>query len=339
MITFNDVSVSFEDAGEARTVDAVRHVSLHVPRGSVYGIVGGSGAGKSTLLRTINGLQPVSSGDVVVDGQSVPSLGRGELRELRKEIGMIFQHFNLAESRTVGDNIAFMLEAAGWESSAIDKRIDELLAYVNMSEKRGAYPGRLSGGQKQRVAIARALANNTKILLCDEQTSALDAETTASVLELLKKVNRDFGVTIVLITHEMEVIKAIADEVLVMNHGEAVESGHVYDVLTSPQSDFTLNLLAHTQNYRIPEDVWRSITGEVVRISYHGGSAVEPVITDTATKYGIGMNILHGRIEYIASRPVGVLYVNMIGESGAVEAAKAELSARTAKIEVIKNGE
>ena len=333
MIEFKNVSVAFQQGEEH--VDAVRKVSLSVGEGSIYGIVGGSGAGKSTLLRTINGLQPTTDGEVIVGGQSVSSLGRRGLRTLRSNIGMIFQHFNLAESKTVCQNISFMLEAAGWEKSKIDARITELLEYVNISDKRDAYPGRLSGGQKQRVAIARALANHTKILLCDEPTSALDAETTASVLELLKKVNRDFGVTIVIITHELDVVKSICDEVAVMNHGEVVESGPVYDVFTQPKSDFTRQLIAHTQNYKIPEEVWETITGKVLKIVYQGNSAVEPVLSDTSSKYRVGYNILHGKIEYIASQPTGVLYVNLIGAPEDIDAAEGELRTRVAELEVI----
>ena len=221
MISFNNVHVSF---GQEEKIDAVRGVTLTIDDAVIYGIVGGSGAGKSTLLRTINGLQPLSSGEVLVNGVSVGTLDRAGLRRLRGNIGMIFQHFNLAESKTVYENISFMLEAAGWPEDKTKTRIEELLDYVNISEKRDVYPGRLSGGQKQRVAIARALANNTKILLCDEPTSALDAETTASVLALLKKVNHDLGVTIVLITHELDVTKSICDETAVMKASSKVSA-------------------------------------------------------------------------------------------------------------------
>ncbi len=331
MIEFKNVSVEFSE--KKRKIRAVDNVSFSVPQGSVFGIVGGSGAGKSTLLRTVNGLQSVSAGSVITDGKNVSALKNSELRELRKNIGMIFQHFNLAESKTVFGNISFVLESSGLDKAAISARIDELLDFVNLSDKRDAYPARLSGGQKQRVAIARALANNTKILLCDEPTSALDAETTASVLELLKKVNRELGVTIVIITHELDVVKSICTEVAVMNGGRLEEVGDVYKTFTNPKTEFTRQLIEHTRDFTIPENILKSLDGEVVKLTYLGERATEAVLSDTAAEFGVRYNILHGKIEYIGEKPLGILYVNLIG--GETEKAKSALAGKVENLEVI----
>lgn len=331
MIEFKNVSVEFSE--KKKKIPAVDNVSFSVPQGSVFGIVGGSGAGKSTLLRTVNGLQSVSAGSVITDGKNVSALKNSELRELRKNIGMIFQHFNLAESKTVFGNISFVLENSGLDKAAISARIDELLDFVNLSDKRDAYPARLSGGQKQRVAIARALANNTKILLCDEPTSALDAETTASVLELLKKVNRELGVTIVIITHELDVVKSICTEVAVMNGGRLEEVGDVYKTFTNPKTEFTRQLIEHTRDFTIPENILKSLDGEVVKLTYLGKRATEAVLSDTAAEFGVRYNILHGKIEYIGEKPLGILYVNLIG--GETEKAKSALAGKVENLEVI----
>lgn len=331
MIEFKNVSVEFSE--KKRKIRAVDNVSFSVPQGSVFGIVGGSGAGKSTLLRTVNGMQSVSAGSVIIDGKNVSALKNKELRELRKNIGMIFQHFNLAESKTVFGNISFVLENSGLDKAAISARIAELLDFVNLSDKRDAYPARLSGGQKQRVAIARALANNTKILLCDEPTSALDAETTASVLELLKKVNRELGVTIMIITHELDVVKSICTEVAVMNGGRLEEVGDVYKTFTNPKTEFTRQLIKHTRDFTIPENILKSLDGEVVKLTYLGERAAEAVLSDTAAEFGVRYNILHGKIEYIGEKPLGILYVSLIG--GETEKAKSALAGKVENLEVI----
>lgn len=335
MIEFNDVSVTFKHSPSV--VEAVKNVSLKIDTGVIYGIVGGSGAGKSTLLRTINLLQPVTGGRVLIDGQNIVGIKGKKLRELRKNIGMIFQHFNLAESKTVYQNISFMLETSNKEMTKqeIEKRVDELLDFVNISDKRNVYPSKLSGGQKQRVAIARALANNSKILLCDEPTSALDAETTSSVLELLKKVNRELKVTIVIITHELDVVKKICNRIAVMNDGELVEDGEVYDVFTNPKADFTKQLIAHTQNFILPEEIIHNLHGDIVKLTYKGDSATESILSETAALYDIKYNILHGKIEYIASKPLGILYVNIVGDHNRRAEAIQYLLARSVKTEVI----
>ena len=335
MIEFKNVKVSFKYKGQ--TVNAVDDVSFDIPEGSVFGIVGGSGAGKSTLLRTINGLQNVTGGSVVSDGRDVAKLKGRELREYRKNVGMIFQHFNLAESKTVYKNISFVLESAGWKKEDIDKRVTELLEFVNLADKRDTYPGKLSGGQKQRVAIARALANNTKILLCDEPTSALDAETTASVLELLKKVNSELNVTIVIITHELDVVKNICNRVAVMNHGRLEELGDVYQVFTKPETEFTEQLIAHTNDFSIPDYITEGLEGEIIKLTYLGDKAKDAVLSDTAKQFNIRYNILHGKIEYIGGKPLGILYVNIIGDEESVKNAINALREKVEKLEVAAN--
>ena len=333
MVEFKNVSVEFTQNN--KKVTAVRNVSFRVEKGDIFGIVGGSGAGKSTLLRTINLLQSVSQGDVLVNGSSVVKYKGSQLRELRKNIGMIFQHFNLAENKTVSQNIAFALKTAGWKREQIEKRVNELLDFVKLSDKADSYPSKLSGGQKQRVAIARALANNTDILLCDEPTSALDAETTASVLELLREANEKLGVTIIIITHELDVVKSICNKTAVMSDGEVVEIGEVYKVFTAPESDFTKQLIAHTQNFEIPPEIRNTISGSVIKLTYLGEKAAEPVLSKTAADYNVRYNILHGRIEYIGSKPLGILYVNITGEASDVAQAVSKLRESVYSTEVI----
>ena len=333
MVEFKNVSVEFTQNN--KKVTAVRNVSFKVEKGDIFGIVGGSGAGKSTLLRTINLLQSVSQGDVLVNGSSVVKYKGSQLRELRKNIGMIFQHFNLAENKTVSQNIAFALKTAGWKREQIEKRVNELLDFVKLSDKADSYPSKLSGGQKQRVSIARALANNTDILLCDEHTSALDAETTASVLELLREANEKLGVTIIIITHELDVVKSICNKTAVMSDGEVVEIGEVYKVFTAPESDFTKQLIAHTQNFEIPPEIRNTISGSVIKLTYLGEKAAEPVLSKTAADYNVRYNILHGRIEYIGSKPLGILYVNITGEASDVAQAVSKLRESVYSTEVI----
>lgn len=335
MIDFQNVNVTFRQ--NRKTVEAVKNVSFQINDGDIFGIVGGSGAGKSTLLRTINQLQKVSEGNVLVDGKAVNNLKGTELRLLRQNIGMIFQHFNLAENKTVYQNIEFVLKVAGWQKDKIKSRIAELLEFVKLSDKADVYPSKLSGGQKQRVSIARALANNTKILLCDEPTSALDAETTSSVLELLKQVNKDFGVTIVIITHELDVVKSICNKVVVMSDGKVVESGDVYSVFTNPQNDFTKQLIEHTNNFDIPEEITDIIKGTVLKLTYLGENAVDSVLSDTAVEFDVRYNIIHGKIEYIDSKPLGILYVNIIGEETNISRAVSALKEKTFSAEVIYN--
>lgn len=331
MIQFENVSVTFKDG--KKPVQAVKNVSFTIEDGDIFGIVGGSGAGKSTLLRTINQLQKISDGNVLVNGKPVRDLKHRDLHDLRKNVGMIFQHFNLAESKTVFQNIAFSLEDAGWEKADIEKRVTELLDFVHIADKRDVYPAQLSGGQKQRVAIARALANNTSILLCDEPTSALDAETTTSVLKLLKEVNEKLGVTIVIITHELDVVKTICNKVVVMKDGSVVERGDVYSVFTDPQHPFTQELLAHEQNFKLPDEIWNTATGSIYRLVYKGDAATDSVLSEVTVENHVKFSILHGKIEYIAAKPLGILYVTLQGEEANVAAVVEKLKQRIFRVE------
>lgn len=334
MIELRDVRVEFS-RGSASSV-AVDDVSLTVQKGEVYGIIGSSGAGKSTLVRTINLLQKPTSGEVLIDGVPITSQTGTRLRETRRGIGMIFQHFNLWTSKTVYDNIAFPLKDAGWKKPEINARVAELLDFVNMGEKRDAYPRTLSGGQKQRVAIARALAANTQILLCDEPTSALDLETTKSVLQVLKRVNERFGVTIVVITHELDVVKSLCDRVAVMDGGRVVEEGDTYEVFANPQSDMLKGLVSHSQNFVLPDAALEK-RGTLVKLTYAGESATEPVLFDAATRFGARLSILHGRIEYIKEQPFGILYVLADGDKDQIDRTTAYLEEQVAHLEVLKH--
>ncbi len=334
MIEFKNVEVEFKEKN--KKFKAVDNVTFKINDGEIFGIVGSSGAGKSTLLRTINLLQDVTKGEVLIDGADIVDYKGEKLRNLRQNIGMIFQHFNLAESRTVYKNIEFVLKEAKKTKEQTDKKIIELLRFVGLENKASEYPARLSGGQKQRVAIARALANDTKILLCDEPTSALDLETTASVLKLLKKINRELGITIVIITHELEVVKEICDRVAVMNHGNVIELGSVYDVFTHPENEFTRQLINHTNKFDIPQRVIDEADGSIVKLTYLDESAQEALISQASSFFKAKFNILHGKIEYIGERPVGILYVNVAGENRVINDAIKYLDEKTESLEVIK---
>jgi D-methionine transport system ATP-binding protein len=312
MIKLENISVDFELRGkEAKAIKAVNQVSLHIQRGEVFGIVGTSGAGKSTLLRTINLLERPNAGRVVVDGEDITDLTGSALRLERHKIGMIFQHFNLMHNRTVFDNAAFALRVAGKSEAEIRQRVPEILRLVGLEDKAQAYPAQLSGGQKQRVGIARAVANRPAVLLCDEPTSALDLETSAAILELLKEINERLGITIVLISHEMSVIKKICDRVAVMVAGQVVEQGTAFDIFATPQADFTRQLVAHTFNLDIPDHLIENIPGTVLKVQFLGDKAEDSVFSVAAIRFGLSVNILHGKIEYIGGRAVGVLVVRL----------------------------
>lgn len=332
MIQLQNITVTFTDPD--RPVSAVKDVSLTVKQGEIFGIVGTSGAGKSTLLRTINLLQRPAGGRVVIDGEDITGFSGEKLRSIRLQTGMIFQHFNLIHTKTVFENVAFTLKAAGIEKQERKERVPKLLELVGLSDKANFYPSQLSGGQKQRVGIARALANAPKILLCDEPTSALDLETTNSILELLKDINRKTGITMVLITHELAVVKKICDRVAVMSQGQIVEQDTVINVFASPQADFTKQLIQHSGNFALPPRLLANLKGKVLRIQYRGEGAEEPVISDAAQKYPVALNILHGQIEYIGDAPLGVLLININGPSEAVEQAIEYIKERAEHVEV-----
>lgn len=320
MIDLQNVSVTFVDDSK-REIHAVRNVSLEVERGDVYGIVGYSGAGKSTLVRTINLLQPPTEGKVIVNKKEITALNKEQLREARKKIGMIFQHFNLMDSRTIFDNVAFPLKRSDLTKQEIAEKVTSLLELVGLADKARAYPSQLSGGQKQRVAIARALANDPEILLCDEATSALDPKTTSSILALLKKLNKELNLTIVIITHEMQVVKEICNKVAVMEDGHVIENGSLLEIFTQPQNQLTKDfidtathvdqgietVLLHPTLLNLAAD------DVLVKLSFVGGSTGEPLISKLSKDFQVAGNILFGNIEILQETPVGTLLLVLSG--------------------------
>lgn len=337
MIEIDKVCVDFP-AGRGPTTRAVDDVSLRIAPGEIFGIVGTSGAGKSTLLRTLNALQRPSQGSIKINGVEISALEGVTLRRARQRIGMIFQHFNLMHTRTVAQNVAFSLKAAGWERGKIAPRVAEILELVGLADKANRYPVQLSGGQKQRVGIARAIANHPDVLLCDEPTSALDLETSATILALLKQINDTLGITIVLITHEMNVIKTICDRVAVMSGGKVVEMGEVFDIFAHPQHAFTQQLVSHTLNLTLPERLQQHLPGQLLKILFIGDSAEQPVLSDAAIQFSVAVNILHGKIEYLGERALGILVVQLTAPDNptAVDAAVDYIRNRTARVEVIR---
>lgn len=334
MITLDNIQVEFRTG--KNILQAVKNASLKIERGEVFGIVGTSGAGKSTLLRTINLLERPTGGSVAIGGVDVTGFTGSNLRSLRLQTGMIFQQFNLIHTGTVYANIAFPLKVAGKSQEEIARRVPELLELVGLEDKAVAYPAQLSGGQKQRVGIARALANSPRILLCDEPTSALDLETTASILELLKEINQRLGITVVIITHEMAVVKAICDRVAVMHRGEIIETGTVYDIFAQPQHDYTRQLVSRTCNLVLPQRLLADSDARLVKIHYRGSRAEEPIISETVRQFGVQVNILHGQIEYIGDNPLGVLVAELSGDQEQVESAIAYICRSTTAVEVIQ---
>ena len=365
MIKLENIDVTFTQG--KKVVNAVRNVSVDVEDGDIYGIIGYSGAGKSTLVRTINLLQRPTSGNVEVNGVDLLKLKPNELRDARKKIGMIFQHFNLMNTLSVFDNVAFPLKKAkkpkveeGEEGKPLDpnaepklvkltkaeikEKVDSLLQLVGLEDKANSYPSQLSGGQKQRVAIARALANDPDVLLCDEATSALDPKTTYSILELLKKVNEQLGITIVIITHEMQVVKEICNKVAVMEDGEVIEQGTVLDIFTNPQRNLTKDfidtathinqgietVLSHEQLLNLKEGDY------LVKISFVGASTGEPLITKLSTQFQVAANILFANVEIIQETPVGTLLVGLSGEQASIESALSYIKGQGVSVEVLE---
>lgn len=309
MISLNHVTVTFQKSNEK--LEAVRDVSLHIKQGDIFGIVGGSGAGKSTLVRTINGLQKPTSGEVIVDGEDITKLSIKDLRRVRKKIGMIFQHFNLISRKTVGENIEFALKVQGDSKEIRKKKVKELLELVGLEDKEKVYPFELSGGQKQRVGIARALATNPKILLCDEATSALDAQTTKEIVDILRNINKKLGITIVFITHQLEVAKQLFENIAVMNLGEIIEENNAYNIFANPKHAVTRKLVEN--EIKIPTTIIDKIKGKILTLVYKGETSIDPVIANTSKQFDVVVNILHGQIEYIQEQPIGVLVISVDG--------------------------
>ncbi|EGB98529.1 MULTISPECIES: methionine ABC transporter ATP-binding protein [Pseudomonas] len=335
MIEFQQVHKTYRVAG--REIPALNPTSLTIEDGQVFGLIGHSGAGKSTMLRLINRLEEPSGGKIIVDGEDVTAFNASQLRGFRQQVGMIFQHFNLLASKTVADNVALPLTLAGELSrSEIDKRVTELLARVGLSDHAKKYPAQLSGGQKQRVGIARALSTNPKILLCDEATSALDPQTTASVLQLLAEINRELKLTIVLITHEMDVIRRVCDRVAVMDAGEIVEQGSVAEVFLHPQHATTKRFVQEDEQVDEGEqrDDFAHVPGRIVRLTFQGDATYAPLLGTVARETGVDYSILAGRIDRIKDIPYGQLTLALIG--GDMEAAFAHFKAADVHMEVLR---
>jgi len=350
MIELVQVNKTFrtgQPSGAAYTVHAVDNVSLTVEDRDIFGVIGFSGAGKSTLVRCINLLERPDSGQVLVDGRDLTLLSPAELRRERKKIGMIFQHFNLFRSRTVGGNVAFPLKYTGLSKEAVARRVAELLELVGLSDKAGAYPSQLSGGQKQRVGIARALASEPSILLCDEATSALDPQTTQSILALLKELNRKLGLTIVIITHEMNVVKAICSHAVVMDQGRLVERGSVFDLFSNPQMPITRDFIATTSPLRkiydlLKEDspITRLAPGQrLLRFTYVGRNTVDALISKASVRFGVQINIIFGDLDIIQDTPVGGLINILDGEPAAIDATVAWFTQQGVRVEEVIHAE
>lgn len=320
-----------------QTVVGVDNVSVSIGNGEIFGIVGYSGAGKSSLIRCLNLLETPTSGEIIIDGQDFTKLTPKELRLARQKTSMIFQHFHLIKSKTVFDNLAFALKAAHVPKAKIKARVVELLEMVGLSDKADAYPAQLSGGQKQRVGIARALANNPSVLLCDEATSALDPNTTKSILKLLKKINKELGLTIVLITHEMEVVKEICDRMAVMQDGKIVEEGPVYDLFAEPKQPLTKQFIETILQFELPQHLVESRKGKLIKIQFKGSIAEESVVSEVFQRYKVRGNILHGKIEYIQDVPLGIFIMELIGSSDEIEAAIRYITAKTQSLEVLED--
>ena len=343
MIELNNISKVFTDSGVE--VNAVKDVSLKIEDGSIFGIIGFSGAGKSTLVRCINLLERPTSGEVIIDGKNLTELSAGELRKERKKIGMIFQHFNLMPSRTIFGNVAYPLKGSGLTKAQIEEKVRSLLSLVGISEKENAYPSQLSGGQKQRVAIARALANDPKILLCDEATSALDPQTTKSILKLLQKLNESLGITVVIITHEMAVVKEICNRVVVMDRGRIIEEGEVFSVFANPKEKLTQEFIKTTSNLQKIDELIESGSpiaaiqpGElIVRLSYLKKNTSEPLISTVAKLFDISLNIIYADVEIVQDAPIGGTVVIISGESVQIDKALEYLKKMDVGVEVIKD--
>lgn len=327
VVVFDDVDVVFKEK-KKQAVHAVDHVNLSVDRGDIYGIVGYSGAGKSTLVRIINLLQRPTSGKVTVLGEDMASLSASALRQQRRKIGMIFQHFNLMASRTIADNVAFPLRGT-LPKAEINKKVADLLELVGLGDRANAYPAELSGGQKQRVGIARALASDPEVLISDEATSALDPKTTAAILDLLKSLNEKLGLTIVLITHQMEAVKQICNRVAVMDAGAVIERGSLLDVFAHPQQQLTKDFIDTTMQL---DATLKAISKQpavqnlgpnerLVRLTYVGASTDQPLIATLYSQYHVTANILFGDIQSLQDTPFGNLIVVLSGEARDIDAA------------------
>lgn len=323
-------------------INALVDINMHIKQGSIFGVIGSSGAGKSTLIRCVNLLERPTSGEIIVDGVSLTSLSNRDLTQARRKIGMIFQHFNLLSSRNVFDNVSLPLELSGADKASIKSKVNSLLTLVGLETKAETYPANLSGGQKQRVAIARALASDPKVLLCDEATSALDPATTQSILKLLNKINQELNLTILLITHEMAVVKGICQEVAIIGDGKLVEQGLVGDIFAHPKTALAKEFIRSTLDLSIPNDYKERLMAKqteksfpLVRLEFSGETVDAPIISQLARKFNIDISILTSTMDYVGGVKFGLMLVELFGNNQDIDAALSFLSENKVKTEVL----
>ena len=341
MIKLKNVSKIFNVSGKKLT--ALDNVSLEIPKGHICGVIGASGAGKSTLIRCVNLLEKPSEGSVIIDGNDLTQLSDAELVLERRNIGMIFQHFNLLSSRTVFGNVALPLELEGVPKKDIEAKVNELLSLVGLNDKKNVYPANLSGGQKQRVAIARALASDPKVLLCDEATSALDPATTHSILKLLKEINRTLGITILLITHEMEVVKRICDQVAVIDKGRLIEQGTVSEIFSNPKTELAQEFISSTFHITLPEEYLENLSDTpkhaksypIIKFEFTGRSVDAPLLSQASKKFGVELSILTSQIDYAGGVKFGFTIAEVEGDEDAITQTKVYLMENNVRVEVL----
>ena len=341
MIKLNNITKIFTLPDKKLT--ALDNVSLHVPKGQICGVIGASGAGKSTLIRCVNLLERPTHGAVIIDDVDLTQLSEAELVKTRRQIGMIFQHFNLLTSRTVFENVALPLELENKSKAEIQEKTTALLALVGLSDKHNVYPANLSGGQKQRVAIARALASDPKVLLCDEATSALDPATTQSILKLLKEINRTLGITILLITHEMEVVKHICDQVAVIDKGRLIEQGTVSEIFSNPKTELAQEFISSTFHITLPEEYLENLSDTpkhaksypIIKFEFTGRSVDAPLLSQASKKFGVELSILTSQIDYAGGVKFGFTIAEVEGDEDAITQAKVYLMENNVRVEVL----
>ena len=341
MIKLNNITKIFTLPDKKLT--ALDNVSLHVPKGQICGVIGASGAGKSTLIRCVNLLERPTHGAVLIDDVDLTQLSEAELVKTRRQIGMIFQHFNLLTSRTVFENVALPLELENKSKAEIQEKTTALLALVGLSDKHNVYPANLSGGQKQRVAIARALASDPKVLLCDEATSALDPATTQSILKLLKEINRTLGITILLITHEMEVVKRICDQVAVIDKGCLIEQGTVSEIFSNPKTELAQEFISSTFHITLPEEYLENLSDTpkhaksypIIKFEFTGRSVDAPLLSQASKKFGVELSILTSQIDYAGGVKFGFTIAEVEGDEDAITQTKVYLMENNVRVEVL----
>ena len=341
MIKLNNITKIFTLPDKKLT--ALDNVSLHVPKGQICGVIGASGAGKSTLIRCVNLLERPTHGAVLIDDVDLTQLSEAELVKTRRQIGMIFQHFNLLTSRTVFENVALPLELENKSKAEIQEKTTALLELVGLSDKHNVYPANLSGGQKQRVAIARALASDPKVLLCDEATSALDPATTQSILKLLKEINRTLGITILLITHEMEVVKRICDQVAVIDKGRLIEQGTVSEIFSNPKTELAQEFISSTFHITLPEEYLENLSDTpkhaksypIIKFEFTGRSVDAPLLSQASKKFGVELSILTSQIDYAGGVKFGFTIAEVEGDEDAITQAKVYLMENNVRVEVL----